>query len=86
MISTDPRRRRVVRNGLIEHAAGSRTVDAFTSNTESDDEAGEYIDDDKDPMATQQDRLTPEQIDPPVAILGLGEEGEPGRTRGARNI
>ena len=85
-IRTDPRRRGMDSDGLVEHAAYRRAVDVFASNTESDDAAGEHIDDQKDPMAAEQYRLATKQIHAPEAVLGLCEEGEPGRTRGARMI
>jgi len=86
VIGADPRRWRVIGDGMIEHAAHSRTVDVFASDAESDDTAGTHVDHHKDPMATQQDRLATKQVDALEAVLGLREESEPGRTRGARKI
>ena len=60
MIRTDPRRRRVTGNGLIEHAAKVRTVDVFAADAEADDAAGKHVDDHKDPMATKQYRFATE--------------------------
>src|ERR1700733_2938503 len=53
VIRTYPRRRHFTGNGLIEHAAKVRTVDVFAADAESDDAAGEHIDDHKDPMAAR---------------------------------
>ena len=86
VIRTDPNRWRVTADGLIEQAAKVRAVDGFEANAESDDAAGEHIDDHKEPMVTPQDRLATKQINAPEAVLDLCEEGERGRTRGARMI
>ena len=86
VIRTYPRRQRFTGNGLIEHAAKVRTVDVFAADAESDDAAGEHIDDHKDPMAAEQYRLATKQIHAPEAVVGLREEGEPGGTRGTRMI
>jgi hypothetical protein len=70
----------VTNDGMIEHAAHRRTVDVLAADAESDDAAGEHIDDYKGPMAAEQYRLATKQIHAPEAVLGLCEEGEPGRT------
>ena len=65
VIRNDPNGRRVTGNGLIEHAAKVRTVDVFAADAESDDAAGEHIDDHKDPMGAEQYRLATKQIHAP---------------------
>ena len=81
VIRTYRRWRRLAGYGLIEHAAYGHTVDVFAADAESDDAAGEHIDEHKDPMAAKQDRLATKQVHAPEAVLGLREEREPGGTR-----
>ncbi len=73
LVRTDQNGRCMAGNGPIEHAAHRRIVDVCASNIESDDATGEHIDDHMDPMAAEQYRLTPEQVDAPAAVLGLCE-------------
>ncbi len=68
MIRTDPDRWRLAADGLAADA-------------ESDDAAGEYVDDHPDPMTAKEDRFAPKQVDAPEPVLGLGDESEPGGTR-----
>src|SRR5450631_2239154 len=86
VIRTDPRRRSVTGDGVIEHAAYRRPVDAFAADAEADDTAGKHVHDHKDPMAAKQNRFATKQVHAPEAVLGLRDEGEPGGTRGARMI
>ena len=83
VIRTEPRRRRVARNGLIEHAAHDWTVDVLAADAESDDAAGKHVDDHQNPMAAKKDRLAAKQIHAPEAVLGLRDEGEPRGAPGA---
>ena len=81
MIRTDSNGRRMSGDGVIEHAADRRTVDVFPADAEADDAAGEHVDEHKDPMATQENRLATKQVYAPEAVLGVREEREPGGPR-----
>lgn len=65
---------------LIEHAAEGRTIDHARLHGEADDAASELIHDDHHPMGFEDQRFTTKEIDAPEAVLGMSEEGEPGRT------
>ena len=84
VIRTQPRRRRMARNGLIEHATHDWTVNGLAADAESDDSTGIHVDHHEDPVAAKEDRLAAKQIDAPKTVLGVRKEGQPGRTRGLR--
>ena len=86
MIRAEPNRRCFAADGLIEHPAYRRTVDGFAADAEADDAAGEYVDDHEDPMTAKEDRFAPKQVHAPEAVLGLGDEREPGWARVVRMI
>jgi len=56
----------------IEHAAERGSVYRNVLDSKADDGATERIHDNQDPSRTKQDRIVPEQIQTPQAMLGCG--------------
>ena len=86
VIRAEPNGRCFAADGQIEHPAYRRTVDGFAADAEADDAAGGYVDDREDPMTAKEDRFAPKQVHAPEAVLGLGDEREPGWARVVRMI
>lgn len=63
----------------IEHAAERDSVYRNGLDSKADDSATELIHDDQNPVRTKQDRIGPEQVQTPQAILGVTEHRQPRR-------
>jgi len=80
MIGTEPRGQTLLGDGLVEHAAERWTVDCSGLHAKADYPAGKLIHDDQDPVAPQQNRFSPEQVQAPQTVLGMTQEREPRRS------
>jgi hypothetical protein len=58
VIGADSLWRRPAGNGLIEHAANPRPVDAFASNANPNESAGAHVDHHEDPMTKENRQVT----------------------------
>jgi hypothetical protein len=66
-------------DGAIEHAAERDSVYRHGLDSKANDSATELIHDDQDPVRPKQDRIGPEQVQTPQAILGMTEHRQPRR-------
>ena len=73
-------RDRLASNRTIEHATECPAIDDSGVNSESDDAPSVLVHHDQHPVRPQCGRFTSEQIDAVKAVLGVTDEGEPGRT------
>ncbi len=66
-------------NDVVEHSAQGLAIDYIRLHPESNDSPGELIHHDENPMVSEREGLTSEEIHAPQTILHLAEECEPGR-------
>ena len=69
---------------VIEHPACRNAIDVGGFDAEADDAAAENVHDQHHPMAAQDDRFAAKEIYAPQTTFRVGDECEPGWTRGAR--
>jgi len=67
-------------DGMIKHPAQHHPIDSPRVHSNADDAPRELIHHDEHPMRAQHDGLAAEQVDAPEAVLGVTDEGEPGRS------
>jgi len=84
MIGAEVSWRGLSSDGVIEHPTYGYAVDVSTFDAKADDAAGEYFHDQQHLMTVQEDRFAAEEVDAPKAILRLSDQGQPGRSGGAR--
>src|ERR1017187_3521420 len=77
MVKTQPNRRSLACDCLVEHATEGYAVYRSCLDRETDDAATKLIHHDQDPMRLEQDRFRPEQVQAPEAVLGMTQEGQP---------
>jgi hypothetical protein len=70
----------LLRDRAIEDTAGQGTVEIRHGDAKADDAAGEDVHHDHDPVAFEQNRFAPKEVDAPQAVLSVPDDGEPGRT------
>src|SRR5262245_36879096 len=80
MVGTQVLRKRLSSNDLVEHPANRGATEISALNAKANDPAGEHVHHHHDPMASQEDRFTAEQIDAPQAVLQMPNKAQPGRT------
>src|SRR5687767_1007486 len=71
------------RDYLIKHSTQGWTINRDWLHGEADDAPGELIHHHHHPVRLDDQRFTTKEIDAPEAVLGMSEEGQPGRTVGA---
>ena len=64
-------------NGFVKHAAQCDAVDICSVDAKADDAPSKLVHDDEHPVALQQNRFTPKQVDAPKAVLGVADKGQP---------
>jgi len=74
----------VFRQGLpgdqvIEHLADGGTIEIRRRDPKADNTPGEKVHYDHDPVAFEQNRFAPKEVDAPQAVLCVPDEAEPGR-------
>ena len=79
VIQTQPHGQVLTGDSLVERAAKSHAVDGYRLYSKADDSTVELVHDDQHPMRLEQNRLRAEQVQAPEAVLGMAQEGEPGR-------
>src|SRR5215831_14302233 len=84
MIRTEIFRQGSAVDRSAEHSAQRWAVDDAAVDAKANDAPGKLIHHDQNPMRFQDGGLTPKQIATPQAVLGVAEEGEPGRTSAIR--
>ena len=83
MIGADVLRSGLTSDCLIEHPTNRYAVDVFTLDAKTDDAAGEDVHDEQHPVTAQEDRFAAERIQAPEAVLGLGDQRQPGGPTGS---
>src|SRR5262245_13829956 len=84
VIGTDIFRQTRISYRLLKHPAERQTIDDSALDPESDDAACVLVHDDQQPICSQGDRFTTEQVKAPQTVLHMTDERQPGRTASRR--
>jgi hypothetical protein len=69
--------RGLLRDRAIEHPEDGGTVEIRRRDAKADDAAGEDVHHDHNPVAFEQNRFAPKEVDAPQAVLSVRDDGEP---------
>ena len=88
VVGAEARRTREPSNRMVEHTAQGPAIHGSSMEAKADDPPRVVVHHYPHPMASQDRRLAPEQVDAPQAILRMPQERQPGRTTrvGCRSI
>ena len=65
-------------NRMVEHAAQGTAIHDASMDTQADDPPGVLVHHDQHPMASEDRRLAPEQVDAPQGVFRMPQERQPG--------
>ena len=80
VVGAEARRTRAPSNRMVEHTAQGPAIHGSSMDAKADDPPRALVHHDQHPMASQDRRLAPEQVDAPQAIFRMPQERQPGRT------
>ena len=88
VVGAEALRTREPSNRMVEHTAQGPAIHGSSMDATADDPPRVLVHHYQHPMASQDRRLAPEQVDAPQAILRMPQERQPGRTTrvGCRSI
>jgi len=79
VVGAEVSRRPLSGDGMIEHPAKRHSIDDARVHTNADDSPCELVHHHQDPMRAKHDGLAAEQVNAAETVLGVADEGEPGR-------